>query len=123
MKKPHILTFLALLLVAGCMSPTLEYAAYLQKEGPFVSVPAMTGNIIGSPTMLVGIPLSCIASPVAGEASAGRDMALAFWFPALVGDIVGTPFLVLKKSLWDFPKYIVSDKEEHGSQQEVPPDQ
>ena len=98
-----------------------EYANYQTKEGPFVSVPLYVGAIVGSPTALITTPIGFLCESEGGEAQIGRDMAFFLLGPITVGDIVATPFLVLKKTFWDFPVWIVSEGEKEGMSNKANP--
>lgn len=109
-------------LFAGCASipekvwspivePPFQYAGYQAQEGPFVAVPLYIGGIVGSPLMLVTTPLGFLCDEEGGaEAQIGHDMEFMLLGPVLVGDVVATPFLAVKKTFWDFPRWVFGNE-------------
>lgn len=96
-------------LMSGCASipqriwtAPLYYNAYLQEQGAFVEYPTVAGLIVGMPTMPVGVALMPFLEPETGE---GAGWGLALLCPSIVASITGTPFLVLRRTLWDFPRW------------------
>lgn len=113
MKRITIL-FLVLHLMSGCASvphkaweaPVL-YNFHLQDQGAFVAYPTVAGDVIGLPATLIALPLMPFLEPGTGEGS-GWDLFL--FGPCLVGDITGTPFLAIRRTFWDFPKWCLEPK-------------
>ena len=118
MKRIVVLLF-AVLLTSGCASvprkvwtAPVSYNFHLQKQGPFVEYPTVAGFIVGMPAMLIAVPLMPFLEPETGE---GAGWSLLLLGPSLVGDITGTPFLALRRTLWDFPKWCVQPKKKEES--------
>jgi hypothetical protein len=94
------------------VAPPYGYAKFQTQEGPFVVIPFGIGAFVGSPLMLVTTPLSLLCDTnEGGEAEIGKDMGFMLLGPVVVGDIVGTPFLAVKKTLWDFPLWAFGNEE------------
>jgi hypothetical protein len=88
------------------------YAGYQIEQGPFVYVPLYIGLMVGSPLMLVTTPMAALCEvDGVGEAEIAQGMGFMLLGPILVGDIVGTPFLALKKTFFDFPIWVLKSED------------
>ena len=101
------------------VEPPYQYANYQTQEGPFVVIPFAVGAVVGSPLMLITTPAGLLCEEEGGaEAEIGKDMGFMLLGPVVVGDVVGTPFLALKKKFWDFPIWVFGkDEKEKPSNQ------
>jgi len=118
MKSSRLIFSVLSALFTGCASipekawspvvePPYQYANYQTKEGPFVSIPFGIGAIVGSPLMLITTPAGLLCKAEGSvESEEGKDMGFLLLGPIVTGDIIGTPFLAVKKMLWDFPVWI-----------------
>jgi hypothetical protein len=91
-----------------------DYGGYLStKEGPLVSFSYNIGFFAGLPTCIVTIPLLWpFLEGVPERQSPEILYSYLYLGPCIVADIIATPFLVFKKSFWDFPKLLFISKEE-----------
>lgn len=128
MNKAGLITLaLSALLVAGCvttpdgtkMKSTAFYAPqrygiYLMDEGgPFVAVPfCATGLVTALPGALGSIVIVppakaiCRVEELEGDDSvAATTLFDAFYFAWVAGDIIATPFWVVKEAFWDCPQW------------------
>jgi len=126
----------SVLLTSGCASIPLQtwtapvaYNVYLQDQGDFVYYWTVVGDVAGIPAAIVVLPLL----PFLGTGNPDPETGLPnsvdnetvilsrFMFgPSLVGDVVGTASLVVRRSLWDFPKWCVTGKEDGKSANQGP---
>ena len=119
MKRTFFYCFSFVLLIAGLfpagcagiprrkIGPTVEkpirYRNYLTEQGPFVSIPTAVGTIVGIPVMLITAPLYLILEPAGDDGGIQSDACMLFIGPSLTGALIGTPFLMTKRALWDYP--------------------
>ncbi|MBT3381230.1 MAG: hypothetical protein HN742_38210 [Lentisphaerae bacterium] len=108
-----VIVALAILAMAGCnivprstwapvvTGPT-HYFEYGESHGYFVSVPAYVGFAAGLPVGAATAPAGLVM-----ESHDGMRKYVVLTFaclgPTLVGDVVATPFIVIKSLLWDLP--------------------
>jgi hypothetical protein len=108
--------FLVVLFTSGCASvphkvwtAPVTYNFHLQEQSAFVQYPTIAGDVIGFPASIIALPLMPFLEPEDGE---GAGWGLFLLGPSLVGDITGTPFLILRRTLWDFPKWCIKPRSE-----------
>lgn len=109
MRKTRVLLFSAVLLAAGCSSiparawrAPITYNVYLREQGLFVRYPTAFGTVVGLPASVIVLPLMPLLEPETGE---GAGWGLFLLGPSIVGDVVGTPFLAIRRALWDLPRW------------------
>ena len=79
-----------------------QYFEYGEKQGYFVSVPAYVGFAVGLPLGVATAPAGLVM-----ESHDGMRQYVVLTFaclgPTVVGDVLATPFIVVKSVLWDLP--------------------
>ena len=115
MKFKYTILLLALLTSNSCV---VQYTEYLGKQGGFVETPLIVGATIAAPTVILS-PLTMPLYYGEAEQKAGAiDFGFVFYPPMVIGNIVATPFLALKKTFYDFPVYLITDHEAIAAEKE-----
>ena len=100
------------ILCSGCSSiPARVWTAPINcndrlcDEGAFVEYPTIAGDVIGMPLSILTLPINGMLEPVGTNVVENVFLSWEsiFIFPSMVGDIVGTPFFVVKEVCWNLP--------------------